>query len=185
MEIRFPNERRALYLPLIMAEIFADKEVKETCLRALRHAREAGRPFDTSDGAIDTKSFLPCLRQLYLLANAPFEVDGINESVVVDLSNNSKYGPAEKLRQYYLKYGGYKLPMPFIRKHLKHSLDIAEATADKMIKTLIAMEMARPMPCDFDAQAQAIEIGEELLHLVETWTGQKHVMCSMRLSDGQ
>lgn len=170
-----PVEGRGVYLRAIMDEIFADKWVKEICLSALQHARDDGRPFEPGKGIISGKSFLPCLRQLYLLANAPFEDSGINEVVIKDLSRDSGYGPAEKLKQYYIKYSGRRLPQPFIRSILSYTVKLSSGTVDNLIRTLVVMEMARPMPCDFDAQAKAIEITEGLLLLVENWTDRKRM----------
>jgi hypothetical protein len=111
-----------VFVPIIMADIFADKWVKETCLRRLAHAeqnrsllppqRPERDPFEASRAGINSKAFLPCLRQLYLLANAPFDGGKLNQEVVRDLSENGKYRPAEKLRSSYIEYNVRRLPLP-------------------------------------------------------------------------
>ncbi len=154
-----------------MAEVDASNWLTNECLELLER-RGASREHLPEKGVIRGKTFIPCLRQLYLLKHAPFVEELLDENLVADLAATTGYNKI-KLMHYYTAHGGNRLPQPFIIPFLGQAVSISTSSVENVLKTLATINMVQTIACEFESRAKAIKIDDSFHFLVEHWIKMK------------
>lgn len=161
------------YVRAMLAEVRANAWLKEHCLERLKvQAGYDMRRFQREEAVIRGRTFFPCLRQLYLLSRVPGVKQSNTDQVIDQLALDGNYNRV-RLRHYYDTYRGSVLPQPFVRRFLSTTADVAEASVDNILRSLVCMNMICMKPCEIDDAAKAVQIERDLTDCVESWMQMK------------
>lgn len=157
----------------MMAEAEADRWLQSECTKLLARRPDYRKAdYSVEHGVIGGKTFVPSVRQMYLLRYAPLREDHIDDAVLEDLATRSNYNSL-KLSLYYSRHKGRRLPQPFVKSFLSNEIGISTSSIENVIKTMTSIDLVRSLPCELEPKAKAIEINDNFLIVVEHWSTMK------------